>query len=714
MAVDSVVSNAAVVKEEPATAVVPSGSSTRGGRGRGRHNNAHHNALLRPEEPAVLHAVESLYADRLKPFGRLLRKRIIEQHQAQRKPPQPDDSQAPQKPLEVDVPHLHEVCGSCSQLLLTPEEGGDWSVTFAGRAETFVDIYSDVDEYPEDTLWGPAAAYFSTLEGTPACLPGGRYSCAQDLAARNLPFLAPYSLGEVCHIVQLAISQRKLLGYLNGSVVPYGSSQSMKKEQCAVSQLPCPTAGGKDRASHQEDGLPTVTWDEARKRLREILQDPATQTEQGPSMIPLSNVKRIFRSRYRLDLSETALGHSKLSELLQDERFRDVCTVQLQGNGYMVIAEEDHAKSTPAEETRIADSPPWAHLEALELELLPSFWGGGGGFSSAGPTPLPTPGCPASAHLRKWYGGVETLGHEGRDEDAQLALPQTGTDRRWSVEGQQQPPQPRHLEWCPGEHLCLEESGIIDDVAPWAHMGQTTPLPSPGVPTSTTVRRWLPLALSQPSAGSEVPGGQYLPRCASLLSSKDTGSERSLGEEDDDVEGRPSASDDSSLASASTAPDAPGTPMKVKLRHTFASPPRGGDGRRAGSRRMPLEEDEPWVVRNTFLVGPPTPATPGGDACARKGATRRAHSLPKDLGSSLADMALESGPACFVAASLASIDATPASVAPCNHVPGIPEPGIDSSALTLSAVLKERSGESGHGCRGVTAHIGELRLAELI
>jgi hypothetical protein len=75
---------------------------------------------------------------------------------------------------------------------------------------------------------------------------------------------------------------------------------------------------------------------------------------------------------------------------------------------------------------------------------------------------------------------------------------------------------------------------------------------------------------------------------------------------------------------------------------------------------------------------------------------------------------LTSGPACFVAASLASIDATPASVAPCNHVPGIPEPGIDSSALTLSAVLKERSGESGHGCRGVTAHIGELRLAELI
>ena len=55
--------------------------------------------------------------------------------------------------------------------------------------------------------------------------------------------------------------------------------------------------------------------------------------EPRPSMVPLSNVKRLFRSRwesksrrkpncqrqrkrYQIELSETALGHSKLSELL--------------------------------------------------------------------------------------------------------------------------------------------------------------------------------------------------------------------------------------------------------------------------------------------------------------------------------------------------------------------------------------------------------------
>ena len=56
----------------------------------------------------------------------------------------------------------------------------------------------------------------------------------------------------------------------------------------------------------------------------------------GSTSIPLSNVKRLFRSRYHTELSETALGHSKLSELLQDPRLKDICHVRLQGHGYVV------------------------------------------------------------------------------------------------------------------------------------------------------------------------------------------------------------------------------------------------------------------------------------------------------------------------------------------------------------------------------------------
>lgn len=77
-----------------------------------------------------------------------------------------------------------------------------------------------------------------------------------------------------------------------------------------------------------------VGWELARTKLREILQ---SATIRGAGQVPLSNVKRLFRSLHQLELSETALGHSKLTELLQDERFHDICTVQLQDRGYAVV-----------------------------------------------------------------------------------------------------------------------------------------------------------------------------------------------------------------------------------------------------------------------------------------------------------------------------------------------------------------------------------------
>merc|ERR1719284_1453766 len=112
-------------------------------------------------------------------------------------------------------------------------------------------------------------------------LPGGRYSCAQVLMQRGLPFLAGRTLGQVIHIVQLAISQKKLLGYLNGTIVPYAHSQSMVKETCAARGRPCNSgARGKNIA----------TWDMVHECLQEIIRDMGPTDE----FIPLSNVKRFF------------------------------------------------------------------------------------------------------------------------------------------------------------------------------------------------------------------------------------------------------------------------------------------------------------------------------------------------------------------------------------------------------------------------------------
>ncbi|CAK9000050.1 unnamed protein product [Durusdinium trenchii] len=236
----------------------------------------------------VTNAVESLYMDELKPYGRILRKRLAERA-----------ASMGFTNLDVDIKRLKSVCDTCPWIYVQAEEGGDWSALLCSRSmSSFVDVYSPQDFYPQK-MWQAAEMYFESLDDAHMVLPGGRYSCAQALVSRGLDFLKGRSLGQVCHIVQLAISQKKLLGYLNGAVVPYKRSQSMIKD------------------------LPEK-W-ELGKNCQPLR-----------STIPLSNVKRLFRSRYHTELSETALGHSKLSELLQDPRLKDICHVRLQGHGYVV------------------------------------------------------------------------------------------------------------------------------------------------------------------------------------------------------------------------------------------------------------------------------------------------------------------------------------------------------------------------------------------
>jgi len=136
--------------------------------------------------------------------------------------------------------------------------------------------------------------------------------------------LAGCTLGQVCHIVQLSISQKKLLGYLNGMVVPYHRSLSRVKEQSAKSGLPCANTARRSKAS------PLATWDMMRPCLQQLL------SASGQPM-PLSNLKRLFRVQFHVELSETALGYAKLSECLQDPRVRDLCDVKLQGQGYTIV-----------------------------------------------------------------------------------------------------------------------------------------------------------------------------------------------------------------------------------------------------------------------------------------------------------------------------------------------------------------------------------------
>lgn len=287
---------------------------------------------LRPHTSEVVAAVESLYADRLKPFGRILLKRVRECNAAIASAAMMAAGNngvvdVDSVPL-IDPKCLRRICETCDILRVEPEDGKEYSVLLLGRPRDFVDVCSPADSYPI-SMWEEAAAYFEELQGEDMLLPGGRYACAQVLLQRNLSFLESRSLGEVCHIVQLAVSQKRLLGYLDGNMVPFGRSVDWIKEQCAVWQQPV------SFAKKVAPEMPLATWDEARACLWEILENAAMHGQ--PGVITLSNVKRLFRSRFNLELSETALGHSRLNELLQDVRFSDICTMELQGKSQVVV-----------------------------------------------------------------------------------------------------------------------------------------------------------------------------------------------------------------------------------------------------------------------------------------------------------------------------------------------------------------------------------------
>mmetsp|Transcript_141490 Transcript_141490/g.257145 ORF Transcript_141490/g.257145 Transcript_141490/m.257145 type:complete len:588 (+) Transcript_141490:92-1855(+) len=267
----------------------------------------------------VLEAIESLYTDQIKPASRVLRKRISELFCAKEEALR---NTADEASLEVDMVRLRTVCDGCELLRIDSSGVGDWAVTFADRVPDFVDVYDTSDPYSVK-FWCEFVRYCNDCGNGPVCLPGGRYACARELAERQLPLFAGLSLGTLTHIVQLAL-HKKYLGYSNGSIVPYGMSQSMAKEQSAKFHIPCSQA-------KKVTALPAVNLWQARSILSSILD-----TAPG-KQLPLPNVKRQFRTNFFCELSETAFGYSKVSEFLQSPEMADICSLLLQGQGYVVV-----------------------------------------------------------------------------------------------------------------------------------------------------------------------------------------------------------------------------------------------------------------------------------------------------------------------------------------------------------------------------------------
>merc|ERR1712176_1006309 len=99
---------------------------------------------------------------------------------------------------------------------------------------------------------------------------------------QEVAMLAPeFFLGQICHVVQLAISQKRILGYREGQLVPYLHSDEWVKEQRAFHQQPICSKDG--------TSLPLASWEEARECLRQVLD---SECNPDPGVVTLSNVKR--------------------------------------------------------------------------------------------------------------------------------------------------------------------------------------------------------------------------------------------------------------------------------------------------------------------------------------------------------------------------------------------------------------------------------------
>merc|ERR1719251_74126 len=112
----------------------------------------------------IVAAVRSVYADELKPFGRVLLKRLRERaaEREARRLQLPDDAIDPETMPRVNPRHLQKLCKACKQLHVTPEDGSEYSVTLVGHTQRFLDVCNTVDLYSEQ-LWAATSAYLDDL-----------------------------------------------------------------------------------------------------------------------------------------------------------------------------------------------------------------------------------------------------------------------------------------------------------------------------------------------------------------------------------------------------------------------------------------------------------------------------------------------------------------------------------------------------------------------
>ncbi|CAJ1437680.1 unnamed protein product [Effrenium voratum] len=246
----------------------------------------------------LITTLESLYQDRIKPMANYIKGRLKERSV-------PDIIVKSFEDLYSQHPDLFDV--------QNPKSGEETTIFFHKPPAWFkgwVDIDSPDDPYDE-VMWKELAKF---LDGEHT-FAGGRYGMARELMQRNLPFLANYSLGEVCHIVQLAIQHRRLIVY---------HRKMLKPIQTVLCQL-SPDGNGNGAADNAEG--------EEIKEMDDLTLVLFRMLLHHPSGIRLCRMKQMIKHEFQRKLSEMAFQCTKLIELFNQEPLNETFVLDTENDG---------------------------------------------------------------------------------------------------------------------------------------------------------------------------------------------------------------------------------------------------------------------------------------------------------------------------------------------------------------------------------------------
>lgn len=289
----------------------------------------------------LISTLESLYEDRIKPMANYVKGRLKERSCS-----------------EIMVKSFVELYMMYPDLfvVLNPNGGDEATMFFVKEPAWFkgwVDIDSPSDPYDE-FMWQELAKFLNG-EHTFA---GGRYGMARELIQRNLPFLAKHSLGEVCHIVQLAIQTRRLIVY---------HRKMLKPIQTVLCQLP--DMGKMTTVEQMLEGEEIKDMDDLCIVLFRMLTH-------HPSGIRLCRMKQMIKHEFGRKLSEMAFQCTKLIELFSQEPLSYTFVLDTENDGKSIYVRlgnpdtfTDHVKRIFMAAS-LADAKAQTHMNPHLMNLM--------------------------------------------------------------------------------------------------------------------------------------------------------------------------------------------------------------------------------------------------------------------------------------------------------------------------------------------------------